>query len=576
MMEYKKLPYGISSFTQLRNQNCYWADKSMFIPQIEDAGNFLYFIRPRRFGKSIFLGMLSAYYDVEGRKDFTSLFADSWIAEHPTALQGHYQVLYFDYSLAASGIGSLEGNFNDYSAIVLDEFIKKYAKYYDEDTVEKVKGANNAASKLNAITMAAKAKGNALYLIIDEYDNFTNNVLSEQGEKVYHALTHAQGFYRDYFKLFKGTFERILMMGVSPITVNDLSSGYNIATNISMDSAFNRMLGLSEAELRKMIDYYRGIGLIKIPTDKLVADMKPWYDNYCFAVDSFGVDPSMFNNDMVIYYLRSIIRTGKPPVDMIDPNTMTDSAKLKKIIYLDKLKGDRRSLLREITNKGYIYAELHDSFPAEALVDPDLFPSLLYYYGMLTIVGRKGRRVKLGIPNENVRRQYYSYLIEEYGKDTDIKPSVIGDYYDEMAFDGTLDHVFEYITDGYRKCSSIHSNIQQERNIQGFIAAYLNQSGYYLIVQEMELNGGYCDMVLVPDKVHYPEIEHSYLLELKYLKPNVSDNEVKVSSEQADAQLRQYAADARLPQMTNGTELHAVTIVYRGTEIALMKEVELG
>ncbi len=572
-MEYKTLPYGISSFTQLRNQDCYWVDKSMFIPKIEEAGNFLYFIRPRRFGKSIFLGMLSAYYDIEGKENFASLFKDSWIAKHPTPLQGHYQVLYFDYSLAASGIGSIDDNFNDYSAIVLDEFIKKYAKYYDEDTVKKVKGTNNAASKLNAITMAAKSKGNELYLIIDEYDNFANNVLSEQGEKVYHALTHAQGFYRDYFKLFKGTFARILMMGVSPVTVNDLSSGYNIATNISMDSTFNMMLGLSEAELRQMIEYYRGLGLIKIPTDKLVADMKPWYDNYCFAVESFGVDPSMFNNDMVIYYLRSIIRTGKPPVDMIDPNTMTDSSKLKKIIYLDKLKGDRHSLLREIMNNGYIYAELHDSFPAEALVDPNLFPSLLYYYGMLTIVGRKGRRAKLGIPNENVRRQYYSYLIEEYGKDTEMNSTVLGDYYDEMAFDGNVEHVFEYITEGYQKCSSIHSNIQQERNIQGFIAAYLNQSGYYLIVQEMELNGGYCDMALLPDKVHYPEIEHSYLLELKYLKPNASDKEIKESFEQACVQLAQYQDDIRLPQMTSGTKLHAVAIVYRGKTIAKLKEV---
>ena len=409
--------------------------------------------------------MLSAYYDVEGKEDFPSLFKDTWIEQHPTSLQSRYQVLFFDYSLAASGTGSLDDNFNAYSGIVLDEFIKKYAKYYDEDTVAKVKSCQDAASKL------------------------TNNVLSEQGEKVYDALTHAQGFYRDYFKLFKGTFERILMMGVSPVTVNDLSSGYNIATNISMDSTFNMMLGFSELELREMIAYYSELGLIKLPADQIVADMKPWYDNYCFAEQSFGVDPSMFNNDMVIYYLRSIIRTGKPPVEMIDPNTMTDTGKLKKIIYLDKLKGDRHSLLREITNQGYIYAELHESFPAQDLVDPELFPSLLYYYGLLTIVGRKGRRVKLGIPNENVRRQYYAYLIEEYGKEADIKASVIGDYYDEMAFEGNFVSVFEYITQGYQNCTSIHSSIQQERNIQGFIAAYLNQANYYMVVQEMELNG---------------------------------------------------------------------------------------
>lgn len=572
IMDYKRLPYGISSFTQLRNQNCYWADKSMFIPQIEEAGNFLYLIRPRRFGKSIFLGMLSAYYDVEGKKDFSSLFKETWIEKHPTSLQSRYQVLFFDYSLAASGTGSLDDNFNAYSGIVLDEFIKKYAKYYDEDTIAKVKSCQDAASKLNTITMSAKARKIPLYLIVDEYDNFTNNVLSEKGEKVYHALTHAQGFYRDFFKLFKGTFERILMMGVSPVTVNDLSSGYNIATNISMDPTFNMMLGFSELELREMIEYYSELGLIKLSADKLVADMKPWYDNYCFAEQSFGVDPSMFNNDMVIYYLRSIIRTGKPPVEMIDPNTMTDTGKLKKIIYLDKLKGDRHSLLREITNQGYIYAELHESFPAQDLVDPELFPSLLYYYGLLTIVGKKGRRVKLGIPNENVRRQYYAYLIEEYGKEANIKASVIGDYYDEMAFEGNLEPVFKYITQGYQNCTSIHSNIQQERNIQGFIAAYLNQANYYMVVQEMELNGGYCDMALIPDKIHYPEIEHSYLLELKSLKTSASDGDVEEAYKQAVKQLAQYANDARLPQMMNGTHIHQVAIVYRGNYLAKIKE----
>ena len=402
-MDYKRLPYGIADFTWIQNQNRFLTYNTMFIPKMEEAGDFLYLIRPRRFGKSVFLTMIQAYYDIEKKDSYHTTFKDTWIEKQPTEKQGKYQVLFFDFSKASAGKDGLEKNFNAYCETVLNGFAEKYAKYYQPSFLEEFKAAKDAAQKLNLINVWANAKSIQLYLIIDEYDNFTNNVLSNEGEAVYHALTHAQGFYRDFFKLFKGMFHRILMMGVSPVTVNDLNSGYNIGTNLSMDPMFNMMLGFSENEVREMIEYYRGVGLIKVPTDQLITDMKPWYDNYCFAKDSLDTDPKMFNSDMVIYYLRNYIRFGKAPEEMIDPNTMTDYAKMKKIIFLDKLQGDRKSVLKEIISQGYIWAELRENFPAEALIDPALFPSLLYYYGMLTIIGKRGRRVKLGIPNENAK-----------------------------------------------------------------------------------------------------------------------------------------------------------------------------
>ena len=567
-MDYKRLPYGVPDYTWIKSQNRYCADKTMFIPKMEEAGDFLYLIRPRRFGKSVFLTMLQAYYDIEKKDSFHTTFKDTWIESHPTEGLGKYQVLYFDFSRAAAGPGTLEENFNLYCNSVLDGFIKKYAAYYDEDfNMEEYLGFSGASYKLNALNSYSKSKGTQLYLIIDEYDNFTNNILSEEGEAVYHALTHAQGFYRDFFKLFKGMFQRIMMMGVSPVTVNDLNSGYNIGTNLSMDPMFNMMLGFSENEVREMIEYYREVGLIKVPTDQLITDMKPWYDNYCFAKDSLVTDPKMFNSDMVIYYLRHFIRFGKAPEEMVDPNTMTDYAKMKKIIFLDKLQGDRKSVLKEIINQGYIWAELRESFPAEDLVDPDLFPSLLYYYGMLTIIGKRGRRVKLGIPNENVRRQYYGYVLDEYNKDTKINNNHLADRYDVMALDGNIKPAIEYIAEGYKNCTSIHSSIQAERNLQGFIAAYLNHSGYYYIIQEMELNGGYCDLTMIPDLTRFPEVAHAYLLELKYLKTGDTDEEGNKALEEARAQLEQYAQDTRLPQLMNGKPIHKIAIIYKGNDL---------
>ena len=571
-MDYKRLPYGIADFTWIQNQNRFLTDKTMFIPKMEEAGDFLYLIRPRRFGKSVFLTMIQAYYDIEKKDSFHTTFKDTWIEKQPTEKQGKYQVLFFDFSKAAAGKDGLEKNFNAYCETVLNGFAEKYAKYYQPSFLEEFKAAKDAAQKLNLINVWANAKSIQLYLIIDEYDNFTNNVLSNEGEAVYHALTHAQGFYRDFFKLFKGMFHRILMMGVSPVTVNDLNSGYNIGTNLSMDPMFNMMLGFSENEVREMIEYYREVGLIKVSTDQLITDMKPWYDNYCFAKDSLDTDPKMFNSDMVIYYLRNYIRFGKAPEEMIDPNTMTDYAKMKKIIFLDKLQGDRKSVLKEIINQGYIWAELRESFPAEALIDPALFPSLLYYYGMLTIIGKRGRRVKLGIPNENVRRQYYDYVLDEYDSISKINNNHLADQYDVMALDGDIKPAIEYIAEGYKNCTSLHSSIQAERNLQGFIAAYLNHSGYYYIIQEMELNGGYCDLTMIPDLTRFPEVAHAYLLELKYLKSGDTDEEGMKALEEAKAQLDQYARDARLPQMTSGKPIHKIAIIYKGSDLWKVEE----
>ncbi len=571
-MDYKELPYGMPNFTWIRQENYYWADKTMYIPKMEKAGNFLYLIRPRRFGKSVFLTMLEAYYDIERKDSFHEIFKGTWIESRPTDKQGKYQVLYFDFSRAASGKDGLEQNFNAYCETKLNGFAEKYAKYYKPNFLTDYANAKDAAAKLNLIEDRANALGIQLFLIIDEYDNFTNNVLSEEGEEVYHALTHAKGFYRDFFKLFKGMFHRIIMMGVSPVTVNDLNSGYNIGTNLSMDPEFNMMLGFSETEVREMIEYYRNAGLITAPTNQLMADMKPWYDNYCFAKRSLDTDPKMFNSDMVIYYLRYFIRNGEAPDEMVDPNTMTDYAKMKKIIFLDRLQGDRKSVLKQIINEGYIWADLRESFPAEDLVEPDLFPSLLYYYGMLTIIGKRGRKVKLGIPNENVRKQYYGYVMDEYNYEAKIDDMHLADRYDQMAIEGDIRPAIEYIAKGYKNCTSIHSSIQAERNVQGFVAAYLNHSGYYYVVQEMELNGGYCDLTMIPDNVRFPEVVHGYLLELKYIKTTDSDEVGNNAIDEAKAQLEQYAQDPKLPQLMNGHPFHKVVIVYKGNDLWKVEE----
>lgn len=178
-MDYKRLPYGVADYTWIKSQNRYCADKTMFIPKMEEAGDFLYLIRPRRFGKSVFLTMIQAYYDIEKKDSFHTTFKDTWIEKQPTEKQGKYQVLFFDFSKATAGKDGLEKNFNAYCETVLNGFAEKYAKYYQPSFLEEFKAAKDAAQKLNLINVWANAKSIQLYLIIDEYDNFTKTVWTQ-------------------------------------------------------------------------------------------------------------------------------------------------------------------------------------------------------------------------------------------------------------------------------------------------------------------------------------------------------------------------------------------------------------
>lgn len=426
MEQSKRVPYGVSNFVDIIERNQYYVDKTMYLPLLEKEADALFFIRPRRFGKSLLISMMRAYYDISMTERFQELFGNLWIGSHPTPQQGKYQVLYLDFSKIGGGIKLLEDRFNDYCGQCVDFFADTlYKDYYTPEAIAKIKGINYASGKLNALAMEAQKNGYQLFLIVDEYDNFTNVVLNEHGEDVYWALTHASGFYREIFKVFKGMFARIFMTGVSPVTIDDLTSGFNIGWHISTKAPFNQMLGFSTEDVRDLFTYYKNSGDLPADTDveAIIEDMKPWYDNYCFSEEALRTQSKVFNCDMVLYYLRNYMETGEAPRQMIDPNTKTDYNKMKKLLQLDKLDGDRKGVIMTIAEKGEIVGNIEESFPAKALTNPEIFISLLFYYGMLTIKDTFGDQLILGIPNNNVRKQYYNYLLEQYQEEKYINTS---------------------------------------------------------------------------------------------------------------------------------------------------------
>lgn len=583
----KLVPYGVADFATVIEQNLYYVDKTMFIPELEKQPRNLFFIRPRRFGKSIFLSMLYSYYDCTQSHKFQSLFGNLWIGQHPTPLQGKYQVLFLDFSQITGNIDKLETKFNSYLSINLDAFVRQYSEYYQAE-MEEILAQEDFEEKMELIFKAAKAHQYHLYLIIDEYDNFTNVILNERGENVYHAITHADGFYRDVFKKFKGNFERIFMMGVSPVTLDDVTSGFNIGWNISIKPEFDEMLGFSTTDVVEMFTYYKEHGSIPVDSDidAIVNDMKPWYDNYCFAEEALKKKTRMFNCDMVLYYLRNYMDNGCSPRQMIDPNTRTDYGKMKKLLQFDKLDGERKGIIRKIAEEEQIVTQLYESFSAYQIPKAEIFPSLLFYYGMLTIKGTRGSKLILGIPNNNVRKQYYGYLEEEYQAKAYVDVNQLTDYYYDMAYDGKWEEGLRFMADAYAKVSSVRDGIEAERNLQGFFMAYLNLNDYYITAPELELNHGYCDFFLLPDLTHYAS-QHSYILELKVLSKKdfsaivegefTEDGKPMTKAEkqwrEAVEQILRYAEAPRVEALRQGTKLHLIIMQFEGWELKRMEEV---
>lgn len=572
---FKRIPYGIADFKQVRKENKYLVDKTIFFERMENAGNFLFLVRPRRFGKSLFLDMLETYYDINEKDNFQKLFKGLYVADHPTPEQGEFQVLHLDFSMVGSDLENLYENFNRYLSLRCLLFAKKYAAYYPDDFLEDMEKEETGMAMLNLIHGVSHDLDLKLYLIVDEYDNFTNNVLNVKGQQAYHELTHGTGFYRDIFKIFKPMFDRIIMLGVSPITLDDLTSGYNIALNMSLDARFNQMLGFSEKDVREMIRYYKAVGAIgdDKTEDAIINDMKPWYDNYCFSRRSYATDPKMFNCDMVCYYMSTLVDTGYRPDDLVDPNTMTDYGKLKRLIEIDNRKENRLQIIHEIAEKGYIYGTLVSHFPAERIMDYDNFVSLLYYYGMLTIGGVEGELLTLAIPNNNVRLQYYHYLLDEYNTIAPVKTSELSLRYGRAALHGDWHPLIEFICKAYHDTTAVRQLIEGERNLQGFMNAYLTLTNYYQVAPEMEFSHGYCDFFLLPNYLTYPMVAHSYILELKYLKTDATEAEAAKQWEGAVEQIKGYAADKKLQSMLHGTQLHAIVIQIKGYDLVRFDEV---
>ena len=596
----KKIPYGISDYGLIRGDNHYYVDKTSYLKTIKEAGQYLFLIRPRRFGKSLFLTLMEAYFDIVYYSRFEELFKGTWIYENPTDERGKYLVLTFNFSVVEPDPDKMEASFLNHVQNSAVEFIRKYDEYLSVNRkkdyfAKKIENSRSAPDILSSLLPLCKGAKRQLYVIIDEYDNFANTILSTAGQKAYRKLTRGPGFFRSFFNALKsgtGSMDapvtRSFITGVSPITMDDVTSGYNIGDNVSLDTAFNQMLGFTETDVRQMLDYYRSAGLIKHEPGFLLEILIQWYGNYLFSGNSPN-NEILFNPDMVLFFLKEYFKTQSIPEDLIDRNVRIDYGKLRHLILVDSDQTGKAgkpapngnfSELKKIIEEGGTTSKIEKGFPLEELTDAKNFKSLLFYLGLLTIKGPEKNKLRLEIPNETIQRLFYDYLQAAYSE-TGIFSLDLSEYSDlmtDMAYDGKWEPLFEFITSRMRKSMSLRDLISGEKSIQAFLNVYLGLSDLYIIHSERELNLGYADIVMEPFLAGYEGIAYSYLVEIKYIPKTKSkgqktlEKKIRQLRAEAEEQLKKYSGDEKFKKTHGNTTVVKLVLIFCGNELQYLGE----
>lgn len=452
--------------------------------------------------------------------------------------------------------GDIDKNFSNYCNIKISSFIEKYKL--------DIKIDNDKPTHENMSLLFEKLKHQDinLYVMIDEYDNFINNLLMHSTDD-YKKLVSSkdEAIYKEFFKLLKaGTsdnssaLKKMFITGVSPLAMYDVTSGSNIGTNITNDYGFNSAVGITKDELKRLTQHY------KIES-KL--DIDDWYNHYRFNED---IEDTIYNTDMILYYVKSLVINKKPPKNLVDLNVRTDYSKLRYLVYTDNKLNGNFSLLQELFGKGYITTlELKDSFSAFELKKTSNFVSLLYYLGLITIDKYYRGKYYLKIPNQTIKRimgEYIQKALEE-SEIFDIDLAEFKTTLNEFAYDASL-NVFHYLANEIKERSKVRDFTTGESFIKGFLIAYLGLSPYYGVLTQEERNKGFVDIYLKKA----PNIDDDIfegLIELKYISRN------KFSQERLEKEIRQ--AQQQLAQYKPQGFEKGVVVVFNGWEMVHCEEI---
>ena len=505
----KKIPYGVSDFRKIKLENGYYIDKTNFIPKLEIMPDYLFFIRPRRFGKSLLLNMLILYYDIASKDEFDILFQDTYILNNKTDNAHRYYILKFDFS-TISIKGDLDDNFSYYCNLRIMFFIKKYKLNLE------INENYPAHKNLDKLFEYCRYEDINIYIFIDEYDNFINNILMDDEDDYKKIINNKDEavIYKEFFKLLKsGTsdnnspLQKMFITGVSPLALFDITSGSNIGTNITNEAMFNDMVGITKKELKILLDYYN----IKIKTKEEQAKIDYWYSNYKFSED---IDYVIYNTDMIFYYLKALIIQGKPPKNLVDLNLRTDYSKVRHIISVNH----KFNILQTLFGQGYVTAlKIKDSFSAFEVRDSNNLISLLYYLGFITIDKYYRGKYYFKIPNHTMKIIVAEYMERSLSENKIFSLDIyeFDNLVQQFAYDGSLE-VFFFLSKEIKR----NMEDKEDKDIISFIKSiflvYFTLGSFYAVLSNVKKEDKRVDIKLTKALNIYDEIFEG-LIEIKYI-----------------------------------------------------------
>jgi hypothetical protein len=556
-----KLPYGNSDFHDIRTGNFFYVDKTSYIEKLERLNSkYLFFIRPRRFGKSLFLSMLENYYDLNKKDDFKRLFGDLYIGKHPTERRNTYFTLRLNFSgLDPSDNVELKGSFQKRFKGTVVRFLDSYSNHLKNasELKNEIKQSDDIVSVWEILFEAVAQSEHKIYLIIDEYDDFANAIIATGDGLFYKEITRTSGFVRSFYKAVKiGTesvIDRIFITGVSPIMLDDLTSGFNIAENMTMNPICGEMLGFIEEEVRGIVDQFES----NMDPEMLMDELRSNYNGYLFHEEG---QLKVYNPDMILYFFNQWSMFERFPKNLIDDNVKIDYDRLGSLVSNEQ----NRTQLEEIILNEQVTTQIVSRFSFERMYDKEYFVSLLFYMGLLTMQGPKEGFVELGIPNYVIKTVFWSYFGKILQEKTGMEYRLVeklSSCVREMAYRGKIQPFVDFIGELLSALSRRDLMEFDEKYIKLVILSYLNLTNIYQFISEREVGKGYTD-ILLKKGIGTPQVRYEWLLELKYLKQE-DRKQLDSVRKKASEQIQRYMKSR---EMVGRPNLKVVALTFVGKD----------
>ena len=549
----KKLPYGISDYQRLIENEYYYVDKTKHIEKLENLSEpYIIFLRPRKFGKTLFTSTLESYYDIKKADKFEELFKNTYIGKNPTKQKNKYHILKFNFSgIDTTNEETTIKGFKNEIASSIKVFVEKYEMNFIVNTEDEAEGIlDNLVKAFNI-----QRRNEKIYVIIDEYDHFANELLGFNTNQ-FKNLVSKNGKVRKWYEILKkGTesvIDRIFITGVAPITLDSLTSGFNIGLDITQNAKFNEMMGFTKDELIKMIE---DIGLTKEEQEEILPIMKENYDGYKFSLD--GTE-KMYNSNMCLYFLNRYLEQRKVPHQLIDVNIASDYSKLGSM--LDLCKGEEREKIIEKTVSGEgITGEITAKFnPAIEFTEKDLV-SMLFYLGYLTIGGQEFEMTELKIPNKVMKEIYTEYFMKILSNNTNmqITDSEYVEILREIAIEGKIEKLVRLAQKYLENLSNRDYVKFDEKYVKLIFYCISMNFKVYRLKSEMEVQRKYPDILLIPKdrSKNYKAV----MIEFKYLKKE-EESKLQEKQEEAKKQIEEYAEMEEIKEIPNMDKYTVVAV----------------